>query len=468
MTFGLIGIFVGPVVLAVAHTLLEAWANGGGRRPKGRRSRPLFPADPGSARSGHGGAGRRATSRIVSGEVALEGGRPSTNSRANAPRRPSPSSPVTAYATTRPSRRTPCELETAPAERRADCRRGRLLVERHERFCHVHDREAREEERPDPIGGAVARRDVRIDHGALPPADTGTGASARASCRLTLSHSTSDAVHPGRFRAEASAAARRPARRRGSGAPSRPPRSPRRAAPNGRSPGRAGSGRSTVKTRTATAHAFTRPFFTPRVSSSATTRAPAPRPVRDPRAPRSGRPLGVREPRVGLADLGDEALGRREGLLDHELPVRHARYPRAAPTRSASTTTVATDPRRRRAAPGRVREALEERSAAPPRPGGTRDSGGSPRRARERSRSAPRPRAPSPCGRSPRAPVRPAGSPPTPEGVELLDGLQRFPGRPAHGRGSSRSASRRGSSRGRRRRCEDRSRRHFPGLLGAM
>ncbi len=26
MTFGLIGIFVGPVVLAVAHTLLEAWA----------------------------------------------------------------------------------------------------------------------------------------------------------------------------------------------------------------------------------------------------------------------------------------------------------------------------------------------------------------------------------------------------------------------------------------------------------
>ena len=27
MTFGLIGIFVGPVVLAVAHTLLEAWAD---------------------------------------------------------------------------------------------------------------------------------------------------------------------------------------------------------------------------------------------------------------------------------------------------------------------------------------------------------------------------------------------------------------------------------------------------------
>ena len=26
MTFGLIGIFVGPVVLAVSHTLLDAWA----------------------------------------------------------------------------------------------------------------------------------------------------------------------------------------------------------------------------------------------------------------------------------------------------------------------------------------------------------------------------------------------------------------------------------------------------------
>jgi predicted PurR-regulated permease PerM len=39
MAFGLIGIFVGPVVLAVAYTLLEAWvgdeqdtAEAGGRR----------------------------------------------------------------------------------------------------------------------------------------------------------------------------------------------------------------------------------------------------------------------------------------------------------------------------------------------------------------------------------------------------------------------------------------------------
>ncbi len=33
MTFGLIGIFVGPVVLAVAHTLLEAWAKEADEEP---------------------------------------------------------------------------------------------------------------------------------------------------------------------------------------------------------------------------------------------------------------------------------------------------------------------------------------------------------------------------------------------------------------------------------------------------
>ena len=31
LAFGLVGIFVGPVVLAVAYTLLEAWIEDGGR-----------------------------------------------------------------------------------------------------------------------------------------------------------------------------------------------------------------------------------------------------------------------------------------------------------------------------------------------------------------------------------------------------------------------------------------------------
>ena len=34
VSFGLIGIFVGPVTLAVAHTLLEAWIDSGEARPK--------------------------------------------------------------------------------------------------------------------------------------------------------------------------------------------------------------------------------------------------------------------------------------------------------------------------------------------------------------------------------------------------------------------------------------------------
>ena len=33
VSFGLIGIFVGPVVLAVSHTLLEAWIDAGEPQP---------------------------------------------------------------------------------------------------------------------------------------------------------------------------------------------------------------------------------------------------------------------------------------------------------------------------------------------------------------------------------------------------------------------------------------------------
>ena len=40
VSFGLIGIFVGPVVLAVGHTLLEAWIDAGEPQPRGRMSQP--------------------------------------------------------------------------------------------------------------------------------------------------------------------------------------------------------------------------------------------------------------------------------------------------------------------------------------------------------------------------------------------------------------------------------------------
>ena len=35
LAFGLVGLFVGPVVLAVTYTLLEAWVRGGGGAPVG-------------------------------------------------------------------------------------------------------------------------------------------------------------------------------------------------------------------------------------------------------------------------------------------------------------------------------------------------------------------------------------------------------------------------------------------------
>jgi predicted PurR-regulated permease PerM len=62
LSFGLIGLFVGPVVLAVTYTLLDAWVRAGSPAPgaapaaaatdPGKETAPPLPAGPSGARQG--------------------------------------------------------------------------------------------------------------------------------------------------------------------------------------------------------------------------------------------------------------------------------------------------------------------------------------------------------------------------------------------------------------------------------